>query len=149
MMDKRQPTYDDANLALRLYEMRRETVMRKSRNDIALQFWPGSFEDVTAVLEWSHPINAAFRQVASYWEMVYGMAKNGIVHPEYLMESSGEGLMLYAKVFPFMDQLRRDFSPTVFQNAEWVVQNTTTGRAIFERFQARLEKLRQAAEKVG
>lgn len=149
MSEKKQATYDDAKLVLRLYEIRREEVMRKSRDAVALKFWPETFEDVSAVLEWSHPLNAPIRQVSSYWEMVYGMAKNGIVHAEYLMESNGEGLMLYAKMSPFLERLRAQFSPTIYQNAQWVVENTTNGRLIFERFQARLGQFREAAARVS
>ena len=40
-----------------------------------------------------HPLNVAFRQVTGYWEMVYGMARHGIVHADFLVENNGEGLI--------------------------------------------------------
>src|SRR5215467_11774278 len=120
-MSKETPDHHDAELVLRLYELRRETVMRESRNSLNFKFQPTSVEDIQAIAKPDHPLNAAFRQVSSYWEMVYGMAKNGIVNTDYLMESSGEGLVAYAKILPYLDFFRKHFFATAFQNAEWVV----------------------------
>ena len=43
--------YESADLALKLYELRREGRMRDARNWFALRFNPRSFQDVMAVLE--------------------------------------------------------------------------------------------------
>ena len=94
-MPHKDPDHHDAELMLKVYDLRREAVMRDSRNAINAKFWPQSFEDVQAVLKPDHPLNAAYRQTTSYWEMVYGMAHHGIVHVEYLLENSGEGLLLF------------------------------------------------------
>src|SRR5258708_19610406 len=107
-MAKEKPDYYDADIVLRLYEMRREEVMGESRRAINGQFWTKNYDDVAALTKPDHPMNAAFRQVSSYWEMVYGMAANGIVNAEYLMESNGEGLYLYAKVLPYIEQYRKE-----------------------------------------
>ena len=56
--------------------------------------------------EGDNPLNAAYRQVGSYWEMVYSMARYGVVHPDFLLESAGEGIFLFARVQPFLTQLR-------------------------------------------
>src|SRR6185503_6174455 len=104
---KEKPDHHDAELALRVYEMRRESVLRDARKDIVGKFWPKSFEDVTAVMKPTHPLNAAWRQTSSFWEMVYGIVKHGIVNGDYFMESNGEGLILYAKLLPFMDDIRK------------------------------------------
>jgi hypothetical protein len=134
------PDHRDAELVLRVYELRREAVMRESRAAINQKFWPKGFSDVQAVLKGDHPLNAAYRQVNTYWEMVYGMVKHGIVHDAYFMESNGEGMLLFAKVAPFVDDLRREHSPVAYQNAEWVSKNTTVGRRAFEMMSARVKK---------
>src|SRR3954468_10463539 len=94
-VSKERPDHHDAELVLRVYEMRREPVMRESRGEIARNFWPKSYEDVMAVVKGDHPLNPAFRQVGSFWEMVYGIARHGIVHADYFLESNGEGLFLF------------------------------------------------------
>ena len=144
MKDK--PDYNDADLVLRVYEMRREATMRESRKAILASFWPRSVEDVAAVMQPDHPLNAAWRQTSSYWEMVYGMVKHEIVHGDYFMESNGEGLLLFAKLQPLLEDLRKSYSPTMFQNAEWVATRTETGRKMLVMFQGRLVKMREALE---
>lgn len=139
-MSREKPDYYDADIVLRLYEMRREAVMRESRNAINSKFWPKSWDDVEALTKPEHPLNAPFRQVGTYWEMVYGMARNGIVNTEYLMESSGEGLLLYAKVLPYLARLREATSPYTFANAEWISQECEGGRKRLELFKARVAK---------
>ena len=67
--------------------------MRESRAAINQKFWPKSYDDVLALTKADHPLNAAYRQVGSFWEMVYGFARHGIVHPDFWLESNGEGLL--------------------------------------------------------
>jgi len=132
------PTYDDANLVIRLYELRREPVMRTSRDAMNGKFWPRTFEDLMAVTSPEHPLNAAFRQVSTYWEMVYGMAHHGIAHAEYLIENNAEGLLLFAKVEPYLAQFRAERGPTVFQHAEWAANHTDLGKQRFAMFKKRI-----------
>ncbi len=140
-MSKEIPDHHDAELAFRAYEMRREAVMRESRNAINRDFWPKSFAEVLAVLKGDHPLNAPWRQTTTYWEMVYGIVRHGIVHPEYFMESNGEGIFLFARVAPYLEDLRRDVSPVAFRNAEWVAKNTETGQRYFSVYSARVKKM--------
>ena len=149
MAAKKRPDHHDAELALRVYELRREPVMRESRNAIAQEFWPKSFEDVLAVTKYEHPLNRSFRQCATYWEMVYGIVKHGIVNAEYFLESNGEGMFLFAKIAPYLDDYRDQVSPLAFRNAEWVVTECRPGRKMFEIIEARVKKLAAAREKKG
>jgi hypothetical protein len=139
-MSKETPDHHDAELAFRAYELRRESVMRESRNAINRDFWPKSYADVVAVTKADHPLNAAWRQTTTYWEMVYGIVKHGIVNADYFLESSGEGMFLFVRVAPFLEELRREVSPVAFQNAEWVAKNTSVGQRMFAMFSARVQK---------
>jgi hypothetical protein len=49
----------------------------------------------------------AFRQTSGYWEMVYGMARHGIIQPDFLVENNGEGLVLYARIEPYLEAFRQ------------------------------------------
>lgn len=138
-MAKDQPDHHDAELALKVYDLRREAVMRESRNAINRQFWPATYSDVLAILRSDHPLNAAYRQTGTFWEMVYGIARHGIVHGEYWAENNGEGLLLFAKVHPFLAEIRRDTSETAFRNAEWIATETVEGRRTFDMMRARVK----------
>jgi hypothetical protein len=139
-MAQDKPDHHDAELVLRVYELRRDEVMRASRQAINREFWPRTHEDVMALLKPEHPLNAAFRQTASYWEMVYSFARHGIVHPEFWVENNAEGMFLYAKTAPFVERLRQDWMPTAFRNAEWAATETAAGRRSFEMFSGRVKK---------
>lgn len=136
--------YQDVDVILRLYELRRETVMRQSRDLLNGGFWPKSFDDLAAVADWQHPMNAAWRQVTTYWEMVYSFARNGIINPDFLIESNGEGLLLYAKIHEFLPQYRKEMNaPFLMQSAEWIVANSEAAKKRFEMMKARVAKYMQ------
>jgi hypothetical protein len=143
-MSKDHPDHHDADLAFRAYELRREGVMRESRNAMNRDFWPKSFADVLAVTKADHPLNAPWRQTTTYWEMVYGTVRHGIVNADYFMESNGEGMFLFARVAPYLEDFRREVSPAAFQNAEWVAKNTAVGQRLFAMFSARVRKMLEA-----
>ncbi len=143
-MAKGTPDYQDADLVLRVYEMRREAVMRSSRDAINGKFWPANYDEAKAIIAATHEFNAAYRQMGTYWEMVYGLVKHGIVNAEYFMETNGEGLLLYAKMEPYVEQLRKEFNPYVFLNAEWAGRETQRGRGQLEVFRGRVKKALEA-----
>ena len=140
-MAKNTPDYQDADLLLRVYEMRREAVMRASRDAFNGKFWPTNYDEVKAIATAGHELNAAYRQLGTYWEMVYGLVKHGIVNTEFFMETNGEGIFMYAKLEPYLEQLRKDFNPTILRNTEWVAKETDRGRMLTELFQARVKKV--------
>ena len=136
-MIKQAPDHHDADLVLRLYDLRRETVMRQSRSTI-VKWIPRTYEEVVAITNLSHPDNAAWRQVSSYFEMAYSFARHGIVQPDFLAENAGEGLLLFAKLEPHLPRLRKELSPTILQNTEWLVQNSAFARQRLELMRKRI-----------
>ncbi|ODT00547.1 MAG: hypothetical protein ABS52_18325 [Gemmatimonadetes bacterium SCN 70-22] len=127
---------------LKLYELRRESVMRDSRRQLNASFWPTSFDEVLAITKYDHPLNEAFRQCTTYWEMTYAMARHGVMHAEFMLESCGEGLLLYARIEPWLSEYRAKVSALGFRNAEWVANETEMGRVIMERFRKRVQERR-------
>ncbi len=133
--------HHSVDIVLKLYDLRREPVMRAARKNLMEQFWPNSVKEVLAVMDFTHPLNESFRQVSSYWEMVYGIAKNGAITADYLAESNGEGLFLYAKIQPFLAELRKEYSPFAFANAEWIVNNSGEAKKRFELMKGRIPQM--------
>lgn len=142
MYIKSAPDHRDAELVLRLYELRRDPVMRESRDSLNAQFMPKAFADVAAITKADHPLNRAYRQVSTYWEMAYGLMKHGTLNPDLGMESNGEGMLLLAKVWPWLEQIQTELNPRAFRNAQWVATQTEAGQKVFAIFQARIEKQR-------
>ena len=115
--------------------------MRASRDAFNGKFWPANYDEVKAIATAGHELNAAFRQLGTYWEMVYGLVKHGIVNTEFFMETNGEGIFMYAKLEPYLEPLRKDFNPTILSNTEWVAKETERGRMLTELFRARVKKV--------
>src|SRR5437016_1212738 len=101
-------THHDAELILKLYDLRREDEMRKARKFVAFQVWPNSYEEFEA--EFMNPAkpqeNAWFRQVTSFWEMAASLVNHGSIHQPLFVEASGELFFVYAKLRPFLAEWR-------------------------------------------
>jgi hypothetical protein len=138
---KSAPDHHDAELVLKTYELRRESVMRQSRDSLNRSFWPKNYEEFVAIADMSHPMNAAFRQVSTYWEMVYSFVRHGVVSADFFVENNGEGIFFFAKVQPYLEQFRREGRPTAFLNTEWVCKNTEAGRQRLDMLSARVKQM--------
>lgn len=134
------PDHHDADLILKLYELRREPVMRQSR-DAIVKWLPRTYEDVLAVTKPENQMNAAWRQVSSYFEMAYSFARQGVVNPDFLAENTGEGMIVFAKVQPYLDRLRKEVSPLMFANAEWLLANSDAAKQRFDLFTKRFQAM--------
>jgi hypothetical protein len=139
-MLKESPDHHDADLILKIYDLRREATMREARYALNRDFWPRTTDEVLEVLRADHPLNTAWRQATAYWEMVYSLARHGIVHGEFLVENNGEGLLLFARVELYLDALRAATSPRTLRNTEWVATETETGRAMMTTFRTRVAR---------
>ncbi|HEV8112998.1 MAG TPA: hypothetical protein VGR31_09500 [Planctomycetota bacterium] len=144
-MAKEVPDHHDAEIVMKLYDLRRESVMRDSRNKIA-QFLPRTWEEFIVVTQPAHPLNAAFRQVSSYWEMAYGFGRHHIVNADFLIENTTEGLFIYVKVLPFLERFRKEVSPTAFRNYEWITTQCETGKQRLELVQSRVRKMLETSK---
>ena len=97
----------DAEIILKLYQLRTESVMREARAWVGGQFWPKTAEEFFAVAENpKDPHNAYFRQVVSYWEMAAAMVLHGALSAELFVDSNGEGFFLLAKFAPILEAIR-------------------------------------------
>src|SRR5205085_8174843 len=91
-------TYDDANLILRLYELRREEKLRQARDWFGMNFRATTMEEATQAIPMGSPENAYFRMVVSYWEMAASFVTAGVLNQELFFESNGELLGVWERV---------------------------------------------------
>jgi len=143
-MANKQANQNDAEIVLKLYDMRREPVMRESRNRMNAEFIPKTYEEVIAVMDPKHPLNAAFRQTTTYWEMVFSIVRHGAAHFDLLVENSGEGLFLFAKFEPFLEELRAKRSPTMFSNTSWIIEHSAWAQERMEMLRQRVAQMKSA-----
>ena len=114
-------TYDDVNLILRLYELRREEKMRQARQWFAASFHPKTWEEVNELCPPGSDENAYFRMVVTYWDMVASFIANGVLQREIFFESGRELLLTWVRVSGFLPEMREARKdPTTWKNLETV-----------------------------
>jgi len=95
-------TAADAELILKLYEMRREEILRKARRFLVFEFQPRTLDELRVVsrdVKSEH--NPSWRQVLSYWEMAASLVLRGALDPDLFLDSNTEGILIYAKFHHF------------------------------------------------
>jgi hypothetical protein len=141
------PTHDDAQLILKLYDLRREAELRKARSWMVATFWPQSADEIIAVIRaMSTQENAWFRQVGGYWGMAASFVSHGVLNEELFLEPSfsGEMFFIYAKVAPFLKELReKTQNPGLFANLEKVVTGSPAARDRFAQISKNVENARK------
>ena len=98
-------TYDDVNLILRLYEMRREDRLREARKWFTGSFKVKAYDDFVALCPPGSEPNASYRMVTTYWEMVASFLTSGVLNKELFYQSGRELLFVWERV--------KDIVPTV------------------------------------
>jgi DNA polymerase III delta subunit len=116
-------TYDDVNLILRLYELRREQKMRTARDWFARNFKAATLEESNTICPQGSEENAYLRMVLSYWEMVASFITSGVLNQELFFQSGGELLFVWERFRTLLPQAREQYkSPGVYKNLEAVAQ---------------------------
>jgi hypothetical protein len=117
-------TAQDADLIIKLYDLRRDETMRKARNYFAFEFFPKSADDVKALFTnaQEHPEqNAYLRQVVSYWEMAAAMVNHGSIDQALFFDANGEFFGVWAKIGDYIEDLRASFGPQFLINLEKLI----------------------------
>lgn len=147
-MPTQNATHADAELILKLYDLRREAEMRKARNFI-FNFWPESAQDIVNLfMNFGSQENAWARQVGGYWEMAASLVTRGTLDPDLFFDNNGEMFFVYAKFHPFLKELRDHFQePSIFANVEKLVQSTPEARDRLQRILTRQAEFRTRVKK--
>jgi len=141
-MERSLATPADAEIILKLYDLRRETLMRQARAWVVGEFWPATAEEYFAVASNpSDPHNAFVRQVISYWEMAAAMVLHGAVSAELFVDCNGEGFLLLAKFAPILEDIRQRY-PTFLNKTSEMVKRFTAAAARYEAVQKNVENMR-------
>lgn len=115
------PTYDDANLILRLYEMRREQRMREARAWFTAGFRPKAWEDLATLAPPGSAENASYRMVITYWDMVASFVVTGVLNKELFFQSGRELLLVFERLRVVLPAIRESYSdPSYMSNLERV-----------------------------
>ena len=107
-----------AELIMKLYDLRREAVMREARSWF-FTFNPESMEDIQRAGMGEH--SAYYRMVTTYWDMACSFVNHGAIDAEMFNDATGEQVFVFAKIQPFLEQIRAAGNPTYMQHLEKAV----------------------------
>jgi hypothetical protein len=109
----------EADLILKLYDLRREPTMRDARNWF-FGFNPKTIQDFLDVL--TSDKSGYYRMVVSYWDMAASLVNNGAIEAKMFNDANGEHIFVYAKVEPFLSELRAQGNPDFLVHLEKLVK---------------------------
>lgn len=124
--------FESAQLNLKLFELRREPVLREARAWFTRDFNPDSLEDVMQTLQSDR--NPSFRMVLGYWDMAASLVTTGAIDPESFRAAHGEIFATFSKIHPFLAEFRAARAqPALFSHLESVVMAAPDAPATLER----------------
>jgi hypothetical protein len=143
-MERMLATPADAEIILRLYELRTEAVMREARAWVGGEFWPKTADEFFAVYENPRdPHNPWLRQVLTYWEMAAAMVLHGAVSAELFVDCNGEGFFLLAKFTHILDAIREK-NPMFLTKTSELINRFSAAAQRYEMVLKRVEATRSA-----
>ena len=137
------PTYEDAQLVLKLYELRREEKLRAARDWFVTKFFPQTADEVTAL---TGTDNTYYRMVTTYWEMAASFVARGILNADLFLDSGGEMIVVWTKLAELVPQLRRNLgSENLLKNIEYVIASSPRAKERVGVTRQRIAKMRERA----
>jgi len=152
----KKPTTADAELILKLYDLRREAEIRKARNWWMANFWPENADDYMKVAQAvGTQENNWLRQVPGYWELAASLVVHGTLNETLFLEPafSGEMFLIFAKIHPFLKEVREKMqNPRMLANVESVIKKSKAGQErlkfVEQRMAARRKQMKEGAGRV-
>src|SRR5262249_57077892 len=124
--------FESASLNLRLFEIRREPVLREARDWFLRDFNPESIGDVVEAL--SGERNASFRMVLGYWDMAASLVTTGAIDADAFRAAHSEVFATFGKIQPFLDEIRKGSDePGFCKHVEAVVLGEPGAQALIDR----------------
>jgi hypothetical protein len=143
-MERMLATPADAEIILKLYQLRTEAVMRQARAWVGGEFWPQTVDEFYAVYENPRdPHNPWLRQVLTYWEMAAAMVLHGAVSAELFVDCNGEGFFLLAKFANILAAIREK-NPTFLNKTTDMISRFSAAAQRYEATLKRVEATRSA-----
>jgi hypothetical protein len=118
--------HEEAELILKLYDLRREETMRKARDWYFREFNPRSLADITEALYGPH--SGHLRMVMTYWDMAAALVNHGAISMDLFNDTNGEHFGVFSKLEPLLAEMRAAYGPQSLANLEKLVDATPGGR---------------------
>ncbi len=130
----------EADLILKLYELRRDPTMREARDWVFREFNPESLADFEKAMFGPH--SAHLRMVSSYWDMAAALVNHGAISLELFTDTNGEYFGIFAKVEPLLAEIRSAYGPQYMTSLEKLIDAIPGGRERSVMMRERMKEMR-------
>ena len=138
-------TAKDAELILKLYELRTEAAMRESRALMGAMTI-NSFADIQNVQRaTTSRENAAWRQTISYWEMCAALVLHGTLDADLFLDTNGENFFYYAKMTPYFEEYAKATGQPFMPKLTKLIETHPAYQERYTMMMARLEATKKQA----
>ncbi len=122
-------SYQDIDVVLRLYDLRREALMREARRFVGGKFAPKSTDELVAIVNAGTQDSGYVLQVYGYWDMVAAFVLDGPLNERLVYDTCQEMYFLYAKIQPYLHEFRLQMNlPEWMRSIETLVEGSPEGR---------------------
>lgn len=119
-----------AELILKLYELRRENVMREARSYVGGEFLPASADELVRIVSAGGKHTSYVLQVYGYWDMVAAFVHQGALDATLVYNTCQEMYFQYAKIQPYLGEFRKQMGlPEWMISIERLIEGSKKGRA--------------------
>jgi hypothetical protein len=141
---------EQAELILKLYELRRETVMREARSYVGGPFLPGSAREFVEIVSAGGKHTGFVLQVYGYWDMVAAFVQHGALDAGLVYDTCQEMYFQYAKIQPYLKEFRKAMNlPEWMISIERLVDGSKAGRSRLASMQKNLTAMAGGLEAPG
>ncbi len=108
------PTYEQAELQLKLFDLRREARLRQARDWFGKHYFANTFEEAMRIAPMGTEAGTSFMMVVSYWDRACAYLNHGLLHEDLFFETDGEFFFVWERIKPTIEEGRKRFSNPLF-----------------------------------
>ena len=118
-----QPTHEQGQLQLKVYDLRREARLRQARDWFQQNYNAETMEEAMKIAPMGTEHGTYVGMVIGYWEQACALLNHGLLHDELFFETSGEFFGVWEQLKAVVPQFREQFKdPTLLANMEKAAQ---------------------------
>ena len=108
------PTFEQADLQLKIFDLRREARLRQARDWFNQHFFANSLDEAMRIAPMESEAGTFFMMVVSYWDRACAYLNHGLLHEDLFFETDGEFYFVWERVKPTIEEGRKRFSNPMF-----------------------------------
>ena len=109
-----EPTHQQAELQVKLFDLRREARLRQARDWFNQHYFANTMEEAMRVAPMGSEAGSSLMMVVGYWDQVCAYLNHGLLHEELFFETNGEFFFVWERMQPTIEEGRKMFTNPLF-----------------------------------